>query len=150
MSGIGVMILSGWVGVWSVSVHSNCAAIGSPSDIVFRRRNTSEHIRTEKTRGLWILVAPVTAQEHKEIFLLCHYFARRKKRINSNPPTSDKTNPPIHRRNTATLTMVQQTIRGNIDGVAYRPEVAPWGSRHKSGIESKDAIQGETNTLLPL
>jgi hypothetical protein len=50
----------------------------------------SEHIRTEKTRGLWILVAPVTAQEHKEIFLLCHYFARRKKRINSNPPTSDK------------------------------------------------------------
>src|SRR5262245_31472837 len=111
---------------------------------------TTEHIRTEKTRGLWILVAPVTAQEHKEIFLLCHYFARRKKRINSNPPTSDKTNPPIHRRNTATLTMVQQTIRGNIDGVAYRPEVAPWGSRHKSGIESKDAIQGETNTLLPL
>jgi len=49
----------------------------------------------------------------------------------------------------AARTMVE-TIRGNIDGVAYRPEVAPWGSRHKSGIESKDAIQGETNTLLPL
>src|SRR5215471_20855976 len=25
--------------------------------------------------------------------VLCHYFARRKKRINSNPSTSDRTNP---------------------------------------------------------
>ncbi len=38
-------------------------------------------------RGFLILVASLTAKEHKGIFLLCHYFARRKKRINSNPST---------------------------------------------------------------
>src|SRR5215468_3251712 len=40
-----------------------------------------------------ILVASLTHREDKKIFLLCHYFARRKKRIKSNPSTSDKTNP---------------------------------------------------------
>jgi hypothetical protein len=40
-SGIGVMILSGWVGIWSVTDHSNCAAIGSPSETVCNRRKNS-------------------------------------------------------------------------------------------------------------
>src|SRR5258705_10293615 len=40
-SGMGVMILSGWLGVWSVRDHSNCAAIGSPSDTVRKRRKNS-------------------------------------------------------------------------------------------------------------
>src|SRR5437867_6501050 len=40
-STIGVMILSGWVGVWSVTDHSNCAAIGSPCETVRNRRKNS-------------------------------------------------------------------------------------------------------------
>jgi hypothetical protein len=40
-SGMGVMIVSGRLGVWSVKVHSNCAAIGSPSDTVRKRRKNS-------------------------------------------------------------------------------------------------------------
>jgi hypothetical protein len=34
--------------------------------------------QTHPTRGLVILVARVTSQEHKRIFQLCHYFARTK------------------------------------------------------------------------
>lgn len=41
-STIGVMILSGWVGVWSVTDHSNCAAIGIPCETVRNRRTNSE------------------------------------------------------------------------------------------------------------
>ena len=40
-STIGVMILSGWVGVWSVTDHSNCAAIGSPCETLRNRRKNS-------------------------------------------------------------------------------------------------------------
>src|SRR6266498_5734581 len=40
-SGMGVMMVSGRLGVWSVKVHSHCAAIGSPSDTVRKRRKNS-------------------------------------------------------------------------------------------------------------
>src|SRR5215813_7388017 len=119
--------------------------------LILQPAKTTEHIRTEKTRGLWILVAPVTAQEHKEIFLLCHYFARRKKRINSNPPTSDTKR---IRQFTGEIPLLslwcsrqsEEILTGLLTGQRWHRGVL----EHKSGIESKDAIQGETNTLLPL
>ena len=70
--------------------------------LLFHNR-AAEQNRIRTTRGLLILVAPVTAKEHKGIFLLCYYFARRKKRI-----------PPIHRQNPAARTTVGQTIREEI------------------------------------
>jgi hypothetical protein len=39
---------------------------------------TARRDRTRPTRGLLILVASLTARQHKRVFLLCHYFATTK------------------------------------------------------------------------
>ena len=42
----------------------------------------------------------------ERIYLLCLYFARRKKRINTNPFTSDRSNPSFHRQKPAPSAML--------------------------------------------
>jgi hypothetical protein len=49
------MTVSGWLGVWSVRVHSNCAAIGSPSDTVRKRRKNSGRSSSGMAKRIWTL-----------------------------------------------------------------------------------------------
>ena len=70
--------------------RSAVAALGEE----YRTEYFAEHIRTEKTRGLRILVAPVTAKEHTGISLLCHNLAgekivQRERIENAREPTKN-------------------------------------------------------------
>ena len=59
-----------------------------------------------------ILVARLTYWEYKWILPLCLYFARTKKRINTNPSASDRTNPAIHRQNSIPSAMLDWYMAG--------------------------------------
>src|SRR5215467_4663132 len=78
------------------------------------------------TRGFPILVASLTHREDKRIFLLCHYFARRK----TNPANSQAKSRRSHYGRA-------DNPRGNI-AVAHRQKWAMTGFLMESGIESKD------------
>jgi hypothetical protein len=64
-------------------------------------------------RGLAILLAHVTAGNDWWIYPLCHYFARRKKRINTNAFTSDRSNQWLIQPTTTYSLSQQRTTQRN-------------------------------------
>src|SRR5215470_11707509 len=93
--------------------------------VTYRRPNY-HRIRMGRHEDFPILVASLTHREDKRIFLLCHYFARRKKRINSNPSTSDKTNPANSQAKSRRSHLREQTIREEILAELLTDKGGPW------------------------
>jgi len=94
----------------------------------------------QTTRGLMILVARVTVRYCTSIFPLCHYFARRKIRSNTNPCASDRSSAANHTLKSVISAMlyVMAGIRGRSgppgNHNAFRHGLAGIAQRRADGV----------------
>jgi hypothetical protein len=68
---------------WKASVPTQRFTVSIKEPASHGKTAYSTRYWNRTTQGLGIVVAPVTAKEHKGIFLLCHYFATAKCAVKS-------------------------------------------------------------------